>query len=110
MELTQLTSHSKDKALEAVPDLHWSHHLASAALVAGAVLLVTGRRKQALGIAVAGAAMTLFERPEAAQELWTTLPGHIRNGQDFLVRAESFIEKLGEQAIKLREIIARQQG
>ena len=108
MELAKLKSQSGEKALEAVPDLHWSHHLASAALVAGAVLLVTGRRKQALGVAAAGAAMTLFERPESAQELWTALPGHIRNGQDFLVRAEAFLEKLGEQALKLREIIARQ--
>ncbi len=108
MDVSQLTSQSGGKALEAVEEIHWSHHIAAIAMVAGAVLLVTGRKRPALAIAVAGAAGTLLERPQAAQELWSALPGHIRNGQDFLVRAESFIERLGEQAAKLREVIGKQ--
>ena len=107
MDLTKITSQSGDRALETVPEIHWSHHLAAISMIAGAILLVTGRKRQALAIAAAGAASTLLERPEAAQELWSSLPGHIRTGQDFLVRAESFIEKLGEQAARLREVLGR---
>ncbi len=110
MDLTQLTSRTDDRALETVPDIHWSHHLAAISMIAGAILLVTGRKRQALAIAAAGAASTLMERPQAAQELWASLPGHIRTGQDLLVRAEAFIEKLGEQAARIREMIGRQAG
>ncbi len=107
MDLTHLTSKSDNQALEAVREVHWTHHIAALGMVAGAILLVTGRKRQALAIAAAGAASTLLERPEAAQELWTALPGHIRTGQDFLVRAETFIEKLTEQAGKIREMVGR---
>ena len=108
MDLTKLTAESKGTILPNPKDLHWSHHVAATSLVAGAVLLLMGRKRQAMVIAGAGAAMTLLERPEAAQELWAELPNYIRNGQDFLVRAETFIEKFSEQAARLREVISRQ--
>ena len=87
----------------------WVRGAAAASLVAGAVLLVAGRKRTALAVVTAGAAVTLLEKPEAAQELWAQLPGYIRQGQDFLVRAEGFIEKLGEQAMRIRETVARAQ-
>ncbi len=108
MDLANVAADKKESILANVEDVHWSHHVAAATLVAGAILLVLGRKRQAMVIAVAGAVTTLMERPEAAQELWKELPTHIRNGQDFLVRAESFIEKLGEQAARLREVVGRQ--
>lgn len=108
MDLAKVASESTDSILANVEDVHWSHHVAAATLIAGAILLITGRKRQALMIAAAGAVTTILERPEAAQDLWKELPTHIRNGQDFLVRAETFIEKLGEQAGKLREAVSRQ--
>lgn len=108
MDLANVAAESTEKVLANVEDVHWSHHVAAATLVAGAILLILGRKRQAMVIAVAGAVTTLMERPEAAQELWKDLPTHIRNGQDFLVRAESLIEKVGEQAARLREVVGRQ--
>ena len=108
MDLSQYVRNPESKPLQAVEEVHWTHHLAAIAMVAGAVLLVTGRKRQGLAIAVAGATGTLLERPQAVQELWAALPGHIRNGQDFLVRAESLLERLSEQAARLREILAKQ--
>ena len=105
---TELTSHTGGKILAGSNRVHWSHQVAAASLVAGAVLLITGRKREALIVAATGAATTLLERPEAAQELWGSLPTYIRSGQDFLVRAETFIERIGEQAARLRETISRQ--
>jgi hypothetical protein len=112
MGLTNISSASaKEFAAKIVPDeFQWSRAVAAASLVAGAVLLVAGKKRTALAVATAGAAITLLERPEAAQELWAKLPGYVRQGQDFLVRAEGVIEKLGEQAAKLKEAAARVQG
>ena len=108
MDVKNLTSRSEGSILPGTKNTHWSHQVAAASLVAGAVLLVSGRKREALVIAAAGAATTLLERPEAAQELWTKLPSYVRNGQDFLVRAETFLEKITEQAARLRETISRQ--
>ncbi len=108
MDLKELTSPDENGVLPISRDVHWSHNIAAATLVAGAVLLIAGRKRQALIIAAAGAAATVFERPEAASEIWSKLPSYVRQGQDFLVRAESVIERLGEQAARLRETINRQ--
>ncbi len=108
MDLTKSTSSKAGEILQSGQDVHWSHNAAAATMVAAAVLLVLGRPRRALAVAAAGATMTLFERPQAAQELWSRLPEHIRTGQDFLVRAEAFIEKVAEQAIRVRETISRQ--
>ena len=108
MELAKGNKGGIAEVLEGSEQVHWSHHVAAAALVAGAVLLVCGRQRRALAIAAAGAVATIFERPQQAQELWTRLPDHIRTGQDFLVRAEAFIEKLAEQSARIRETISRQ--
>ncbi len=112
MNLTNISpAGAKNFAASIVPDeFQWSRNLAAASLVAGAVLLVAGKKRSALAVASAGAAITLLERPEAAQELWAKLPGYIRQGQDFLVRAEGVIEKLGEQAARFKEAAARVQG
>ena len=91
-------------------EVPWARHVAAGSLVAGAVLLVAGHKRAALSVAAAGAAITLLERPEAAEELWTRLPDYIRSGQDFLVKAEGIVEKLGEQAARLKESMGRMQG
>ena len=112
MDFKKVSTLDVRDALPAVvtDEFNWSRNIAAASLVAGAVLLVAGRRRTALAVAAAGAAVTLLERPEAAQELWTKLPEYICSGQDFLVRAEGVIEKLGEQAARLRETVGRVQG
>ncbi len=99
---------AKDYVGKVLPgEFHWTRNLAAASLVTGAVLLIAGKRRTALAVSAAGAGVMLLERPEAAQELWSKLPGYIRQGQDFLVRAEGVIEKLGEQAVKFREAASR---
>ena len=111
--LTQISSASKaagQQLMDVATDSPWTRYVAAGSLVAGAVLVVTGRPRTALAVTAAGAATLLLERPEAAQELWAKLPTYIRSGQDFLVRAESVIERLAEQAAKIRETIAQQQG
>jgi hypothetical protein len=109
--LTQISSASKSagrEIMDVATDSPWTRYVAAGSLVAGAVLVVAGRPRTALAVTAAGAATLLLERPEAAQELWQKLPGYLRSGQDFLVRAESTIERLTEQAMKIRETIGQQ--
>ncbi len=91
-------------------EVPWARNVAAGSLVAGAVLLVAGHKRTALAVASAGAAVALLEKPEAAQELWAKLPEYIHAAQDFLVRAEGTIERLAEQAAKLKDVVGRVQG
>jgi hypothetical protein len=84
----------------------WTRGVAAGSLVAGAVLLLTGRRKSALAVAAAGAAVALLENPDMVRDAWEAMPRLIRNGQDFLARAEEFIEELEKQGIHLRKVVA----
>lgn len=96
----------QDRLPDRLSDVHWTHGVAAGSLLAGAFLLITGRRRTGLAVAAAGAAVTLLENPEALREFWKSMPRYIRNGQDFLVRVEDFVEELNRQGIRLRKVLS----
>lgn len=81
--------------------------VAAGTLIASAYLLIAGRRKTALAVAAAGAAVAVIEHPDTAREIWEKVPGYLRAGQDFLVRAEDFVEDLAKKGEKLRQALTR---
>jgi hypothetical protein len=87
-------------------EIPWTRTLAAGSLVVGALLLITGRRKSALAVSAAGAAVALLENPEIVREAWNAMPRLVRSGQDFLVRIEDFVEELNQQGNHIRKVIA----
>jgi hypothetical protein len=85
----------------------WTRALAAGSLVAGAVLLFTGRRKAALAVAVAGTAVAMLEKPEVVKEIWDNSPKYLRAGQDFLLRAEDVVGDLKAKGEKLKEMLSK---
>lgn len=81
--------------------------VAAASLVAGACLLLAGRRKAALAAVAAGSAAMALEKPEMIREIWRNMPGYLRSGQDFLVRAERTVEDLRARGERIRSILTR---
>ena len=103
-EITLPTLPSRiENSLAAVP---WTRGLAAGVLAAGAVLLLTGRRRSGLIVAAAGAAVALLENPEAVRDAWDSLPRYIRSGQDFIARAEDFVEELNRQGNRIRNVVS----
>src|ERR1700742_2092257 len=102
MALSKVSHEIQERIPEHLPEFSWQRAVAAGSLVAGACLFLSGRRKAALAVAAAGTAVGLFEKPEAARELWNSLPGYLRKGQNFLVRAEEVVEQLAQQGSKLR--------
>lgn len=102
MGLTRLSHEIQDRLPDNVPVFSWQRAVAAGSLVAGACLFLSGRRKVALAVAAAGAAVGLLEHPEAARELWEALPQYLRKGQDALVRIEDFVNEVTKQGSKLR--------
>jgi hypothetical protein len=87
-------------------EIPWTRTIAAGSLVVGALLLITGRRKSALAVSAAGAAVALLENPEIVREAWASMPRMVRTGQDFLVRIEDFVEELNKQGVRIRKVIA----
>jgi len=87
-------------------EIPWTRTVAAGSLVVGALLLISGRRKSALAVSAAGAAIALLENPEIVREAWNSMPRLVRTGQDFLVRVEDFMDELNKQGQKIRSAIA----
>lgn len=102
MGLAKLSHEIQDRLPGKMPEFTWQRAVAAGSLVAGACLFLSGRRKAALCVAAAGAAIGLLEHPEAARELWEALPQYLRKGQDVLVRVEDFVNEVAKQGSKLR--------
>jgi hypothetical protein len=105
MGLTKLSHDIQNKLPDHLPEFTWQRAVAAGSLVVSACMLLAGRRKSAVAIAAAGTAVALLENPEAARELWESVPGYLRKGQDFLVRVEDFVEEIAKQGGKLRNSI-----
>lgn len=86
-------------------EIPWTRTLAAGSFVVGALLLISGRRKTALAVSAAGAAVALLENPEIVREAWNAMPRLVRTGQDFLVRVEDFVEELNKQGQHLRKVM-----
>src|SRR5580698_4226602 len=102
MGLTKISHAIQDRLPNTGPQFSWQRAVAAGSLVAGACLFLSGHRKAALGVVAAGATVGLLEHPEAARELWESLPGYLRKGQDVLVRVEDFVDEVAKQGSKLR--------
>ncbi|HTZ89644.1 MAG TPA: hypothetical protein VMA71_04845 [Alloacidobacterium sp.] len=102
MGLTKLSYEIQDRIPDHLPGFSWQRALAAGSLIAGACLFLAGHRKLALGVAAAGATVGLLEHPEAARELWESLPEYLRKGQDVLVRVEDFVNEVAKQGGRLR--------
>jgi hypothetical protein len=93
------------KIESSLSEIPWTRTVAAGSLVAGALLLIAGRRKSALAVSAAGAAVALLENPEIVRDAWNAMPRVIRSGQDFLVRIEDFVEELNKQSQHIRKVL-----
>jgi hypothetical protein len=88
-----------------VTQIPWTRSVAAGTLIAGALLLVSGKRKSGLAVAAAGGLVALLENPEAVKNAWGSMPRFVRAGQDFLVRVEDLMEELNKQGMRLRKAL-----
>ena len=87
--------------------VHWTRSVAAGTLFSSAVLLITGRRRAALAMAAAGAAVALLEDPEGVRRFWGYVPSYIKAGQQLFARMESVVEQAGQQADHFRDLLRR---
>jgi hypothetical protein len=94
------------KIESSLSEIPWTRTVAAGSFVVGAILLIAGRRKSALAVSAAGAAVALLENPDIVREAWASMPRMVRASQDFLVRIEDFVEELNKQGGRIRKVLA----
>lgn len=110
MSIAQLPANVSNGIAEKLKgvNLTWTRGLATGSLIAGAVLLATGKRKAGVAVTAVGAAAMLLEDVEGTKELWNSIPGYIESGQQVLSRVERFVEDLAEQGERVSKMLAKQ--
>ena len=106
-DVNTLPSQTGGSAAEVLTENPWPRALAAGSLLAGAFLLLAGKRRAALAAAVAGAAVVTLEKPQMVKEIWDNTPRYLRAGQDFLLRAEDVVDDLRAKAEKVRGMLNR---
>ncbi len=84
---------------------NWARVAAGGTLLAGGLLLLTGRRRAGLAVAAAGATLALLDQKEAVSRFWRSLPGYIDNVQRVLENVEGTVADLSAKRDKLRRIL-----
>ncbi len=87
----------------ASPD--WTHFVAAGTLLAGGVLIATGRRRAGVAVAAAGTALALFEEQEAVKAWWKKLPGYLNDAQHFLDKIEEYLQEASVQGQRIQSIL-----
>jgi hypothetical protein len=107
MSLSKFPKQIEAKLPSSLNSVPWTRSLAAGTLLASAVLLVTGKRKAAIAVAAAGAAVALLEDPDGVRRFWGDVPSYVQAGQKLLARVEGLVEQAAEQGIRLKDVLKR---
>lgn len=86
---------------------YWVRVAAAGSLAAGGVLLMAGKRRAGLVVAVAGTALTIVDQQETVRTWWNRLPGYLEEVQSVLTRVQGTVDELSAQGERLRTILSR---
>jgi len=85
----------------------WAGIAAGSSFLAGALLLLTGRKKAGLAVTAGAMALTVLDQQDTIKEWWNTLPTYLDDAQRVLDRAQNTIEDLAAKRDKLRSMFER---
>lgn len=85
----------------------WVGIASGSALLAGGLLLLSGRKRAALVVAAGATAVTMLDQKETLQSWWHALPQHLDNVQRFLDQTQHRVENLSAAREKLHGIFKK---
>jgi hypothetical protein len=105
--LSQAASNVSEIRVSSADSRRFLRMTAAGALVAGGALLIAGKRRPGLVMALGGAALVAIEQREAIGAFWTGLPRYLGAAQSVLGRAQAAVEDLNAQCEKLRHVLGK---
>lgn len=105
--LTKSRSSVRESCASEAESMGWVRMAAAGMLAASGALLVAGKRRAGLAMAVSGTAMVLLDQQETVSKWWNALPAHLDEVQGMLGRASAAVEDLSAQGEKLRRVLGK---
>jgi hypothetical protein len=105
--LTKSRSNAGESCASEANSMSWVRMAAAGALAASGVLLVAGKRRAGLVMAVSGTAMVLLDQQEVVSKWWNALPVYLDEVQGMLGRAAAAVEDLSMQGERLRRVLGK---
>jgi hypothetical protein len=88
-------------------ELNWVGLAAGSALIAGGLLLLSGRRRAGMVAASAGTALAMLDQQETLCSWWHTLPSYLDEVQRTLTQVQNGVNDLAAKRQTLHRILAR---
>ncbi len=82
----------------------WMGMAVGGTFLAGALLLLSGKKKAGLAVSAGAMALTLLDQQESIREWWHMLPKYLDDAQRLLDQAQHTIEDLAAKRDKLRSM------
>ena len=111
MAVTMILKKARNTAAEtASPDVQradWLRYVAGGSLVAGACLLLTGRRRAGMVMAASGTAIALLDQQDTLRRWWGSVPRYLDQAQSMVDRVQEVVKDLGEKGETVRRVLTR---
>ena len=86
---------------------YWVRVAAAGSLAASGALLMSGKRRAGLALAITGTVFTLIDQKETVCAWWNRLPGYLEETQSILARVQGAGDEISAQGERLRSILSR---
>jgi len=96
-----------EPAAEQEKELNWAGYAAGVSLVAGGLLLLSGRRRAGMVAASAGTALALLDQQETLRSWWHRLPSYIDEVQRTLSQVQNAVNDVAAKRETLHRILSR---
>jgi len=96
---------SSDGILSGAAGAEWARIASGAGLLAGALLLLAGKRRAGLVAAAAGTTLAMLDQQDTVRELWNALPTYIDKAQGVLGKVDATVAEVAAQHQRLQKIL-----
>jgi len=88
-------------------DPDWMRFGIGTTLLAGSLLLLTGKRKAGLLVTAAGTAMAMVEQKELVSQWWNALPSYLDQAQRLVEQAAATVDDLTDKRDKIMSLLGK---
>lgn len=86
---------------------NWVRFAAGGSLVAGGILLLSGRHRAGMVAAASGTALALLDEQDTIRSWWKLLPVYIDDVQRLLTHVQVAVEDISAKREKLKQVFGR---
>jgi len=88
--------------------VNWVEVAACGSLIAGGLLLLSGRKRAGLVMAASGTVLAMLEHEESLRGWWDSLPGYIDRAQYMFEQVQDVADNIAEKGQSLRRVLGRE--